>query len=363
MNNGNSQPDTDLDFDRLFALEGEATPPTQDPTKLNAGEDAGATPPAAPAQAAGEEGEELGGQPAPAGEGGAGEKPTEPAAGATDFAAWIAAQPDDVQKRIKGELDKGADALRQSEDRYKALHGRLAPVQQRLNEVERRLATTQQPAQQPAATQPAPTTPKDSFFDSPTWKEYAEQFPGDAKVLRDGMEAHSRSLEERIAQQDAKLNQLAGRLESTEQVTSRSSLETEVGKLEAKHSDWREVNESPEFWEYFDSWRSQQPKSIRSMYYDEAQLNKLFCDSEFTIGMIDGFKASRQTAAPPTEPVTPPVTPQPESTQPAQPPAQNVRVQMGVAPEVRGGSPVPQAVSMDGWTEAQQFEHLWRQEQ
>lgn len=349
-------PDTD-EFDRLMALDDEAF--QQEATGQ---QDGGEAPP--PAQAAGTPPPEAasGGQEAP-GEGGGdgGTTPAQP--GATDLPAddWLAALPEDVRTRIQKDREERAQALQESENRFKALHERLAPTQRALSEAQTRLAQMQhRPAAQPSEAPPAPQAGQtlDSYFDSPVYKQWAEDFPGDAKVLRDGLEAQDRALRGQLSQLEAQLQQLNQRLGQTEQVASRTVVNDEISRLEAAHPDWRDLNNSDEFWSWFEDWKVTQPKSLRGQYYDAERLRELWCDSDFAIARISEYKAS--TAPPPPATVTPPVTPQPESTQPAQPPPRDPRLSMSVAPEVRG-SAVPPAISTEGLSEAELFEHVWNQ--
>lgn len=370
MSKQGQQPPEQDEFDRLFALDDDQPAPAA-PTN---------TPdPAAPAPAAAPEGttddHAGGGAPAGAGEGTGEPAPSQPEP--TDD--WRAALPEDVRKRIDEEIAKREQAAKEAEDRYKALHGRLAPVQQRLSEAERQLAALQQ-SRTPAITQPAarPAAPDatqtlDSYFDSAEWKAYEHDFPADAKVLRSGLELQYRAQQQVIARLDEQINQLAQRLERTEVVVTDTSLSKAIEQLDARHPDWRDLNESDSFWEWFESWRAEQPKALRGLYYDDTKLGELFTDPDWVSDVLDRYKAQHATgrapptaqpAAPAAAPAAPTVTPQPESAHPA--PAQtavNPRLSMSVAPEVRGQGVVPAAIPLDQLTPEQQFEHLWRNEQ
>lgn len=335
------------EFDRLMALEHGDPAPTQ-PNQTADG--------AAPSQAAAPEG--TGAQDAPADGGGEGGGNATEQAGATvaDDDSWLAALPEDARNRITAERASHATRVKEAEDRFNALHGKLAPTQRALSEAQQRLA--QLPAQVPAATPPvqAPNQSAVDFFDTPEWKQWAEDFPGDAKVMRLSIETQQRASQQALSALEGKLNQIAQRLDQTAQVTSRVVANDEIAKLDAAHKDWRQVNESDDFWSWFDEFRASQPKSIRPMYYDDAQLAKMFNDAEFNIGMLDSYKAARQAATPTPAVVTPTV---PDSTQPATPPAQSVRQSMAVAPDVRGSGSAPASVPLDSLTPAQQFEHIW----
>lgn len=360
MNNGTpgEQPTEGQEFDRIFALDDDALGNPAEPKP----------PVTPPAQAAGEGGEpNSGGQPATGDGGESGGTPTEQPA-ATDTPSdddWLASAnlPEDVVTRIRADREARDNAIREAQQRYDALHGRLAPTQQRLADTERRLAQmTRQPAE-PAPTPPVmqPGQSLDSFFDSAEWKAYADDYPGDAKVMRSALEADRAMWQQHVQHLDARLNQLARRLESTEQVASRSVINEEISLLEKRHPDWMDINNSDEFWGWFDGWRASQPKSLRAMYYDDAKLGELFNDAEWTASLLDGYKAQHQAAPHAQVPAQAPA-PQSNSTPPAQPQAPNGRLAMSVAPTVRGGAALPQAINTDGMSEAEAFDALWKLE-
>lgn len=350
----NEQGNDANEFDRLFALETGQIPPQQS-APANPGEAAGSAAPPS-----GEAAEAQGGQPAPeAGGEEAGATPaTEP--GATDPSdddAWIAALPEDAQTRIREWRSQQDAALTDAENRFKALQGKVAPVQRRLSELERERALRTSPAPAPsAAPVQQPHQTQDSFFDSDEWQRYAEDFPSDAKVLRASLEAQERASRAQQSQLERRLADLEQRLVQTAQAVQSREAESEIDRLQSVHPDWQDINSSQEFASWFDNWRATQPKSLRGQYYDQQRLGELFNDSEFCIALIDSYKADHAAAQPPAPAATqPPAT---NSTPPA-PPRQNVRVSMGVAPEVRGSAPVPQTVKLDDLPPGQQFDYLW----
>lgn len=348
MNNGRGPEfDFDAELDRLVALDDAAL---EQEMRGNAQPPAGAP----------DEGTPAGGAQPPVVEG-SGEPGT---TGATDPPpvepdSWLSSLPEDVQARIREDREAREQALRDERNRYEALHGRVAPLQRRLSELENQMRYQPQPAepQAPAAPAMQPGQSLDSYFDSDDWKEYDRMYPGDAKVLRAGLEAQERHWGQRYTQLEQQLQGLAQRLDTTTQAVQSRTVTDEMAKLEAAHPDWRDLDQSEDFWGWAESWRASQPKSTRGMYYDQDQWKAMWSDSEFAIARINEYKAATQPPAPPAP--TPPVPPQPESTQPpAQPAPRDPRLSMSVAPQVRG-SPVPPAVSTEGWTEAQLFEHAF----
>lgn len=338
------------EFDRLMTLSPEEL-------EQEANKQGTAQPPAPAAGEADPAAVAGGGQPPGDGGGSGGESPDPGELDANQD--WIAALPDEVQQRIKDEREQREKERRESEDRYNALHGRLAPVQRRLSELENQLRYQAHPSEPQAPAAPAiqPGQTLDSYFDSTDWKEWADTYPGDAKVMRAGLEAQDRAWGTRYTQLEQQLQHVVQRLDATAQAVQTRTSTEEVARLEEKHSDWRELNQSDDFWGWAESWRASQPKSLRSMYYDDAAWREMWNDADFAIARIDEYKAATQPPSPPAPP-TPPSAPQPESTQPVAQPPRNTRLSMSVAPEVRG-SPVPPAVSTEGMSNEQLFEHLW----
>ena len=347
------------EFDRLFNEDEQANSTLAQPSD----DDQNQPDPATPAQPQElEAGKEQGGGAAPGdGSEAAGEPSTEqPGAPTTsdgEPADWLSAVPEEVRTRIEQERQEAARAQKQLEDRYNALHGRLAPVQQALSDAQRRLQEQQRQAQ----TTPATTAPEapDSFFDSDTFKQWAEDFPGDAKVYREGLEAQRKQQEQAYRQLEQQVSQLAERLAQTEQVATQTTRETEEQKLDAAHPDWRELNNSDEFWEWFDGYRAAQPKVMqRNLFYNDEALRDAFADSSFVVSMLDQYKATRAPAQESATTVS-------ESTQTSAPvvtpPANNARLNMGRAPDVRGNTPVPRSVPLESLSPEEQFAHLWNQ--
>lgn len=255
--------------------------------------------------------------------------------------------------------DDWANKYKELEDRYNALHGRLAPTQRQLSELQVRLQQMEQQRAQPAQTPAQRQEVTDSFFDSDHFKSWEEKFPGDAKILRDAIESERRASRGAIEQLNETVNGLAQRLERTELVTTRTEVNEETKSLSTRHPDWQKHDESGEFWEWFSNeWRVKQPKSLRAMYYDEGQVQRLFNDADFLADRLDEFKAEKGYIKPDPEPEQKP-TQQVDSTQ-AQEPG-DPRLDLSVAPDVRGHGQVPRGMPLQSLSEAEQFEALMRQ--
>lgn len=290
-----------------------------------------------------------GGDATPAESGDAGGADPDDAGDAATADDWLASLPEEVQARIKAER-------KETEDRYTALHNRLAPTQRRLSDVETRLAQLQksQPASPPAKQDPEAPPAEDSIFDSDGWKSWAEDFPGDAKVLRAAMEKQQQGFKSALSGMQEQVRSLAERLGQTEQVSYQSRINEEEAKLDSAHGDWRELNQSQEFWDWWrNDWRAKQPKSLRPIYYDEEKFSELWSDAEFAIHVIDDYKAQHAPSTP-AQPEQPPKT---ESAQAAKKPS--VKVAMAEAPTVKGGSRPPAARNMDSLTEDEKFDALF----
>jgi hypothetical protein len=345
------------DFDSLWALEAGQTPP---PPAATPPANSDATPPAngetPPTEAQGV-------QPAPAGGSEAGATPPQPGAtdSTTDNDAWIATLPEDAQQHVRQWQEKNAKAVKDAEDRFNALHGKLAPTQRRVSELERELARqAKTPPQAPTPATPAATAPtEDSFFDSTEWKRYAEDFPSDAKVLRASHEAQVQAHKATRTQLEQRLSSLESRLDQTSQQVASRNVESEVEKLAQAHPDWMEVNASEQFKEWFDGWRATQPKSLRSQFYDGERLKELFNDSEFCIGLLDAYKAQHAPTPTPTTPVPPAANATPPQTDSTQPPRRDPVVAMATAPSVQSRAPMTQTVRLEDLPPEQQFEHVW----
>lgn len=348
------------EFDRLFAEEskGTATKPA----------DPQASGEATPAPAAVTAPTDQGGQAAPGDGGEGGGTPTEQPGDPATSTDWLAALPEDVQARIREEREQRDRERADFERRYNSLHGRLAPTQQALADTQRRLQQLSAPRDHHDSVAELPTSA--DFFESPKWKQYAETFPGDAEIVRAQFDAQRSMYQQALSKVEGRLQELDQRLGKTEQVTSRNVVNDEISILEARHKDWRELNESPQFWDwFFGEWVQKQPRTLRDQYLDQGRLGEYLSDGSWTANVLDDYKAQLQP--PPAASSTPPApnnAPAVESTQPAQtppatatPPRVPARMQMGVAPEVRGSSPSTQAVPLDSLSEAEQFDAIWAQ--
>jgi hypothetical protein len=346
-----SNPDvqeTTPSFDDLWAAENGETSQTTGAAQEQTDPDAVAATAATQTQEAGSGGE--GGDKTGSGEAAAAPDSTA-ATTTTAETDWIASLPDDVQERIREER-------KAAEDRYKALHGKVAPMQRQVNELQRRLA---QPAPAPAAASTS-AAQDDSYFDSDEWKRYEADFPGDAKVIRAGIERQQKAVAALEAKVEARLQQLDRGVQAVTARDAEADLEAQINALTEKHPDWQEINASDQFWEWFDGYRAQQPGVLRDALYDEKKVNELFRDATWTAARISEYKAATGYTAPSAAAATTTATATTpaattERTQPAQ--TAGARLRMAAAPDVRSTGAPRTSVPLDSLSPAEQFETLW----
>lgn len=359
MSNGQGNPGDEFDFDSLYALDEERFQQVASGQAVQEGD-------SPPAQAAGEPTPNVsGGQEAPVSGSEGGGNPA--GSGATDTGDdWRSQLPEDVRARIDAEIKAREEAALDAENRFKALQGRLGPTQRELSAAQARLAALERNAgmEQPASPpviQPGQSL--DSYYDSEDWKDWEETYPGDAKVLRSALNAQQKALQEQIARIEGRYTQLEQRLEQTATAVTSRVVNDEISRLDEAHPEWRDYDKSDEFWAWADEWRASQPKSLRGVFYDEANWRQMWNDADFTIARISEYKAAKAPAPAPSAAPVQPTAPeqQPASTHTAAtPPVRDPRLAMGVAPEVRGSASVPPAIPTDGMNEDQLFDHLWR---
>lgn len=336
MSNGQEQTEA-AKFDEIWNSDGkpaaQAEPPQSQP-----GEQAGA-------------GTESGKDTAATGtEGGAGQQAA--AAGGTEGEQgasgaqvddWLAGVDPAIAARIRAERTE-------AENRFKALHERVAPLQRTLETLQRQ--TRQPPTVTPPAAPATGATAAevDSFFESPKWKQWAEDYPGDAEIMRTAFEQSQRENATKVQTLEQRLAGLEGKLGSVAQVTGDIELNRQTAELERVHPDWREVDQSDDFWLWFDGYRATQPVEVRDAWYDPATLDRWFKNADFTSRMITNYKREA--------PQAPVVTAAQSASEPAKP---DVKLRMSESPSVKGGQRPPATVPLESMTPAEQFHHLWNQ--
>jgi hypothetical protein len=142
----------------------------------------------------------------------------------------------------KAELEKArAEAKKLAIERDAAV-GRLAPIQRKLSDLER---SSVAPKANPVPAKPAPSNKRDSYFDSPEWKEFERDYPDEAKRQRNAIASERAAILEetrRIAREEAGaardelgrfVSPYVARMEEVEQ-------RERVAVLNKEHPDWHE---------------------------------------------------------------------------------------------------------------------------
>lgn len=334
MTNGQEQTTTPT-FDELWNSDGKPSPAEPSQTKAPEQEGGPAAKGTAPIGKEGDAGQQAAATGGAEGEQGSSGQPDDWLAGAGIDPA--------IAERIRAER-------RQAEDRFKALHERVAPLQRTLDSLQRQ---QRQPQQTQAPAQPATgsAAPTDSFFESDKWKRWAEDYPGDAEIMRTAFEQSQRESTTKVQTLEQRLAGLEGKLGSVAQVTSDIEHNRQIAALTQAHPDWEQINVSDEFWLWFDGYRATQPAEVRGAWYDPPTLDKWFNNAEFLTNTIAAYKreapapgATSETTTTASEPVKP---------------QQDVRLRMSEAPVVKGGQRPPATVPLESMTPAEQFHHLW----
>lgn len=211
--------------------------------------------------------------------------------------------PDDVRQQVESILEANrrlAEEAAQRERDFKALHSRVAPVQRELDIAKQELAkrsTSAPPTQQPEV-QAASLAAVQAQFETPEWKEYERLYPDDAALQKRNQLAIAQAM-------DAQLGRLAGAMESQIERINRLDRERaeaqqqrEIEALSQAHPDWQELNESDEFWDWF------QTKEHLFGFRDEADRQHRLNNRMFVSDLLDMFKVTNKpvSAPAPTQP-------------------------------------------------------------
>lgn len=240
-----------------------------------------------------------GGQPAPAGEVPAADAQAAPAPGEEgaaadggDDAAAAAgeAEPFPGYNALPAEareaFDKLAEERRKFEADYRALHGMTAPLQRQNEELRRQgnahVARIQQ-LEQLERKQQDVSAAKDKAIQE--FDDWAKQFPEESRAVL----AMVNPLREKVTALEGSLNVARAELGNLHAERQQAALAREIGALEEAHSDWRQIHDSPDYWE----WLDQQSPGIQALN------TSMFAGD--TIELLNKFKKDRApTPAPST---------------------------------------------------------------
>lgn len=180
-------------------------------------------------------------------------------------------------------FDKLANERRKIESDYKALHGMTAPLQRNNAELRRQhdaqVARIQQ-LEQLERKQQDVSAAKDKAIQE--FDEWAKQFPEESRAVL----AMVNPLREKVTALEGSLNAARAELGNLHAERQQAALAREIGALEEAHADWRQIHDSPDYWE----WLEQQSPGVQA-------LNASMFAGD-TIELLSKFKRDRAPATP-----------------------------------------------------------------
>lgn len=192
---------------------------------------------------------------------------------------------------ILAERQRLTEEAAQSRRDFAALHSRVAPVQRELDIAKRELAQVRQPAapqQQPQPAQPAvhsAVAALEAQFTSPKWQEYERLYPEDAAIHKDNQLALARVTDEQSNRLEYAIRdqfQRVGRIEQDRQEVFKRD---EIRALEQAHPDWQQLNESAEFWDWFET------KEVLFGFQNEGDKRNRMQNRNFVSTLLDMYKS------------------------------------------------------------------------
>ena len=218
--------------------------------------------------------------------------------------------PENIRQSVETILEAkrtAEEALAQQQRDFEALKGRVAPVQRELDIAKRELANRtapQAPQQRPQPQAVSTVAATQAQFETPEWKEYERLYPEDANIQKRNQLALAQQMDDRIGRLEAVFESEAQRINRLEQERMEAAKRADIDEIAARHPDWDAINQSDEFWDWF----NQQPALTHS---DERVLRQRLNDKNFVINTLNFYKAvnAPTTAAPPGA-GTPPATTQ-----------------------------------------------------
>lgn len=245
-----------------------------------------------------------------------------PAAGEDPFPGY-SALPDEARQAF----DALASERRKFENDYKALHGMTAPLQRGNEELRRQLQSQTariQQLEQLERKQQDVSAAKDKAIQE--FDEWAKQYPEESQAIT----ALVNPLREKVATLEGSLDAARAELGNLHADRQQAALAREIGELEKVHGDWREIHESPNYWE----WLNRQTPGIQSLN------GSMFAGD--TIQLLNLYKGSHAPAPapPPAAPSNPPSNPADAVQQ-----RRNQALQRGTQPAVRQSESSPGGVS------------------
>lgn len=219
--------------------------------------------------------------------------------------------PDTVRQQVESILEANrrlAEEAAQRERDFRALHNRVAPVQRELDIAKQELAkrsTSAPPPQQPDVQSPSLAAVQ-AQFETPEWKEYERLYPDDAALQRRNQLAIAQAMDAQVARLAGAMESQIERINRLDRERFEAQQQRERDALSQAHPDWQELNESDEFWDWF------QTKEHLFGFRDEADRQHRLNNRMFVSDLLDMFKATNK-------PVSAPAPTQPEAGQQPRP--------------------------------------------
>lgn len=211
--------------------------------------------------------------------------------------------PESVRQQVESILEANrrlAEEAAQRERDFRALHNRVAPVQRELDIAKQELAkrsTSAPPPQQPDVQSPSLAAVQ-AQFESAEWKEYERLYPDDAALQKRNQIAIAQAMDAQVARLAGAIESQAERISRLDRERAAAQQQREIEALSQAHPDWQELNESDEFWAWFES------KEHLFGFRDEADRQHRLNNRMFVSDLLDMFKvANKPVGAPaPTQP-------------------------------------------------------------
>jgi hypothetical protein len=271
---------------------------------------------------------------------------------------WLQSMPDEARQTWQNLVETNqrlSNDFSQERQARMAVEGRLRPIQQKLSKLEQQQQDSRAAAPQPVAPQGQPNTQLDSFYDSPSWKKFEDEFPEEAATQRQAMEWNAKRSDERIQQLEEKIQSVVQdpRLAQINEFHEEARLGKEKRALAEMHPDWEQINQSQEFLGWLNEWRLNQPAEVHDIYMDDNRFRKMCTDANFAGNLLNQYKrdaylADLYYAAQQGNNV--PAAPQPRSTSPL--------LALSASPNMQGTN-VPRRAVGGPQSDAETFDKLF----
>lgn len=195
----------------------------------------------------------------------------------------------DVAERLKT-LESENERLRHSDASQR---GRLGAYQRQINELQR--AQQEQKAAKPTNEDGKPQSDdqqKTEMAESmgvDDWEEFKEDFPDMARAF----EARLKADQQKQAQLERRVEELQSAVQPIQEQAHQQHLQSEFARLEARHENWREVVNAPQFREWLQSQNPGIQQLAESDSADDASALLDFFKGSAGAGDADNDRASQ----------------------------------------------------------------------